>query len=264
VVLHHEGMRREHAAHPLALDPDPAAVDQPQLAVPALVGGPQVVTDDARDVAWRERMEVDPVLDRQRDELRRPGIGLVALAVALTGLVACARRRHPQDRGAEGEQDDAEHGEAPPGLGTNSLSQRPGEQRGDPEHHDLGRDVGAADLRIAQHAAGHGRSIDAPARPGSRIWDLGASVRPFPLPFPSPFPTSAFALGPRCDRAEGASCGVPSLAISGLDRILRRHATVEIAKGGSLGKRLQWTGAKRLRGRHERAGTGTEKDAGRG
>ena len=62
-----------------ALHPDSPPVDQPDFAEPALVGGPEVLLDDRRNVARGEGVEVERVLDGDADGLvvgdqRRPEV----------------------------------------------------------------------------------------------------------------------------------------------------------------------------------------------
>jgi hypothetical protein len=52
-----------------ALDADPAPVDQAHLGEAVRAGGVQVLVDDGRDVAGRERVEVERILDRDADGL---------------------------------------------------------------------------------------------------------------------------------------------------------------------------------------------------
>ena len=52
-----------------ALDADPSAVDQADLAEAALLSCSKVLLDHRRDVAWREGMQVKRILDRNRHRL---------------------------------------------------------------------------------------------------------------------------------------------------------------------------------------------------
>jgi hypothetical protein len=63
---------------------------------------------------------------------------------------------------------------------------------------------------------------------------------------------------------EGASCGRAIFGDFGTTFLLKKYSRPEIAKGGSLGERLQRIGAKRFRGRSERADTGAEAEADEG
>jgi hypothetical protein len=64
---------REHRLHTRALDAHPPPVDQPDLGEAARVGLAQVVVDDGGDVGGREGVEVERVLDRERDRRVRVG-----------------------------------------------------------------------------------------------------------------------------------------------------------------------------------------------
>src|SRR5881227_1970085 len=59
----------EQRPHDPALDADAATVDQPHLREAARVRGLEVLGDDGRDVARRERVQVQRVLDREGDGL---------------------------------------------------------------------------------------------------------------------------------------------------------------------------------------------------
>jgi hypothetical protein len=62
-------MAREQRLHDPALDADPATVDQPHLEESPLVGGFEIVRDDRRDVARREGVKIERILDRDADGL---------------------------------------------------------------------------------------------------------------------------------------------------------------------------------------------------
>ena len=60
-------MAREQALHDRALNADAPAMNQTYLGEPALVRGRQVIVDHRRNIARRERMQVEGVLDGDRD-----------------------------------------------------------------------------------------------------------------------------------------------------------------------------------------------------
>ena len=62
-------MAREQRLHDSALDADPATVDQPHLDESPLMGGFEIVRDDRRDVARREGVKIERILDRDADGL---------------------------------------------------------------------------------------------------------------------------------------------------------------------------------------------------
>ena len=62
-------MARENGLHDLSLDADAATVDQPHLGKPSGVCGVQVFGDDRGDVARRERVQIERILDRDADRL---------------------------------------------------------------------------------------------------------------------------------------------------------------------------------------------------
>ena len=57
-------MPGQERVHDRALDADAASVDQPDLAEPALPRSRQILLDDRHDVARRERVQIQRVLDR--------------------------------------------------------------------------------------------------------------------------------------------------------------------------------------------------------
>jgi len=59
----------EQRLHDRALDADPTTVDQPHLDESAGVGGFQIVRDDRGNVARREGMQIQRILDRDADRL---------------------------------------------------------------------------------------------------------------------------------------------------------------------------------------------------
>jgi len=65
-------MSIEHRLDETSLHTSASAVDQPDLAEPGVMGGPQVLVDDRSDVGWCERMQVQRSLDRHAH-----GFGLV-------------------------------------------------------------------------------------------------------------------------------------------------------------------------------------------
>ena len=73
-------------------------------------------------------------------------------------------------------------------------------------------------------------------------------------------PASAPMPGWRGEHEEVASCGRAIFGGFGMTFLLKKRCRPEIAKGGSLGERVQRIGAKRSRGRSERACTGTLPD----
>jgi hypothetical protein len=62
-------MPREQRLHDPALYADPPAVDQPHLDESPGVGGFEVVRDDRGDVARREGVKIERILDRDADGL---------------------------------------------------------------------------------------------------------------------------------------------------------------------------------------------------
>ena len=62
-------MASEHALDDFSLDPDAAAVDQPDLGESPGVRRFQVVRDDRGDVARREGVKIERILDRDADRL---------------------------------------------------------------------------------------------------------------------------------------------------------------------------------------------------
>ena len=73
-----EGMSLEDRLHDAALNASPAAMNEPQLAQACVVGGAHVLVDDRRDIARRERVEIDLALDRDSDRLRGHDSGVRA------------------------------------------------------------------------------------------------------------------------------------------------------------------------------------------
>jgi hypothetical protein len=65
-------MPRQHAADDLALHPSPAPVDESHFEESAGVGRLEVVGDDGRNIGGGEGVEIEGVLDRDRN-----GLGLV-------------------------------------------------------------------------------------------------------------------------------------------------------------------------------------------
>jgi hypothetical protein len=59
----HKGVIPQHLVDARPLHPNPAAVYQPDLAEARLVRRPDVLVDDRRNVARRERMEIDGLFD---------------------------------------------------------------------------------------------------------------------------------------------------------------------------------------------------------
>ncbi len=64
-----EGMAGEDRLHDFPLDADPSAVDQPHLDESHRLGGLQVVGDDRSDIARREGVEIQRILDRDASGL---------------------------------------------------------------------------------------------------------------------------------------------------------------------------------------------------
>ena len=62
-------MAREERLDDGALHADAAAVDQPHFGKPSGMRGVQVFGDDRGDVARRERVEIERILDRDADRL---------------------------------------------------------------------------------------------------------------------------------------------------------------------------------------------------
>ncbi len=62
-------MAAEDGPHDLTVHADAATVDQAHLAKAAGVGGDQVVLDDRGDVAGREGVQIERVLDGNLDGL---------------------------------------------------------------------------------------------------------------------------------------------------------------------------------------------------
>src|SRR5207249_7620528 len=62
-------MSGEHGLDDLSLNADAAAVDQPDLAEPPRGSRLEVLVDDRGDIARRERMEIQRILDRDADGL---------------------------------------------------------------------------------------------------------------------------------------------------------------------------------------------------
>ena len=68
-------MSVEHRLHDAALHAAAASVDQSHLAEPGSVGRLEVVRDDPAHVGWKERVQIQRVLD---GNARRPaGVGVV-------------------------------------------------------------------------------------------------------------------------------------------------------------------------------------------
>jgi hypothetical protein len=65
-------MPRQHATDDLALHPSPAPVDESHVAKSAGVGRLEIVGDDGRNIGRGEGVEIEGVLDRDRN-----GLGLV-------------------------------------------------------------------------------------------------------------------------------------------------------------------------------------------
>jgi hypothetical protein len=65
-------MPRQHAADDLALHPTPAPVDESHFEESAGVGRREIVSDHGRNIGGSERVEIEGVLDRDRN-----GLGLV-------------------------------------------------------------------------------------------------------------------------------------------------------------------------------------------
>jgi hypothetical protein len=59
----------EHGLNDPALYTAPASVDQPHLAQARRRGGIDVIGDDVRNVARRERVQIELVFDRDADRL---------------------------------------------------------------------------------------------------------------------------------------------------------------------------------------------------
>ena len=59
-----EGMTLEDGLHDAPLNASPAAMNEPQLAQACVVGGAHVLVDDRRDIARRERVEIELRFDR--------------------------------------------------------------------------------------------------------------------------------------------------------------------------------------------------------
>jgi len=59
----------EQRLHDRALDADPTTVDQPHLDESAGVGGFQIARDDRGNVARREGVQIQRILDRDADRL---------------------------------------------------------------------------------------------------------------------------------------------------------------------------------------------------
>jgi len=59
----------EQRLHDRALDADPTTVDQPHLDESPGVGGFQIVRDDRGNVARREGVQIQRILDRDADGL---------------------------------------------------------------------------------------------------------------------------------------------------------------------------------------------------
>ena len=71
-----------------------------------------------------------------------------------------------EDREGQDREDEPEDGETDPGFRADDLGQRPGRDRRDREHPDLGGDVGQSDSRISYHARSPGRVYSHPRRQG--------------------------------------------------------------------------------------------------
>jgi multidrug resistance protein, MATE family len=76
-------MTREQRPHRLALHADPPPVDDPNLAEPGILRGFEVRVDDAPRIAWRERVQVDRIFDRESDRIVLAHVGLPGFAVAI-------------------------------------------------------------------------------------------------------------------------------------------------------------------------------------
>ena len=62
-------MAGQQRANDRSLNADPPPMDQPHFTEPALAGGGEVLPDDRGDVARRESMKVERILDRDAERL---------------------------------------------------------------------------------------------------------------------------------------------------------------------------------------------------
>ena len=59
----HQWVVPQHLVDSRPLNPDPAAVNQPDLAKPGVMRGADVLVDDGWDIARRESVQVDRLFD---------------------------------------------------------------------------------------------------------------------------------------------------------------------------------------------------------